>query len=63
MRRAGYVVRMGANGNACMPSTLRSLKQRGLLEILDMNGGIILKRVLKAEDGIGIVVRSSDPGN
>jgi hypothetical protein len=63
MRNAGYVVRMGANRNACRSSILRSLKQRGLLEILDTKGGIILKRVLKTEDGIDVAVRPCEPGN
>jgi hypothetical protein len=63
MRRAGYVVRTRANRNACGRSILRSLKQRGLLEIVDMNGAEILKRVLKTEDGIDIAVRSCEPGN
>jgi len=63
MRRAGYVVRMGANRNACRPSISRSLKQRVLLEILDMTGSIILKRVLKTENGIDMAVRYCEPGN
>jgi hypothetical protein len=38
---------MGAKINACRSSILGSLKEIGLLEDLDMNGQITLKRVLK----------------
>jgi hypothetical protein len=63
MRWVGYVVHVGANRNAGTLSILRSLKQRGLLENLEINGGVTLKWVLSTEDGIDLAVRSCEPGN